>query len=53
TLYILRLMARAPAEGEAALEPGPIRTAGITPASSFDTPVRQGSPATQDEREGR
>lgn len=33
-LYILRLMARAPAEGEAASEPGPIRTAGITPAPS-------------------
>ncbi|MGZ8312321.1 MAG: cytochrome ubiquinol oxidase subunit I [Allosphingosinicella sp.] len=50
TLYILRLMGHAPQPGE----PGPthpIRTAGITPASSFDTPVRRSSPATQDERE--
>jgi cytochrome d ubiquinol oxidase subunit I len=53
TYYIMRLMGRAPAEGEAAPEAGPIRTAGITPAPSFDTPVRQSSPATQDEREGK
>ena len=58
TLYILRLMARAPGEGEQAEPPAPIRSAGITPAAAlarggepFDTPVRRGSPATQDERE--
>jgi cytochrome d ubiquinol oxidase subunit I len=50
TVYILRLMARAPEAGEGE-EPGiPIRTAGITPAASFDTPVRLRSPATQDGR---
>jgi cytochrome bd ubiquinol oxidase subunit I len=51
TLYILRLMARPPREGEPDEPRAPIRTAGITPASSFDTPVRLSSPATQDERE--
>jgi cytochrome d ubiquinol oxidase subunit I len=50
TLYILRLMARAPGEGEDSEPRAPIRTAGITPAASFDTPVRLRSPATQDER---
>jgi cytochrome d ubiquinol oxidase subunit I len=33
-LYIVKLMAHAPAEGEAELEGGPIRSAGITPAPS-------------------
>lgn len=33
TLYILRLMARAPEEGEAEEPKSPIRTAGITPAA--------------------
>jgi cytochrome d ubiquinol oxidase subunit I len=51
TMYILRLMARAPEEGEGEEPTTPIRTAGITPAASFDTPVRLRSPATQDERE--
>jgi cytochrome d ubiquinol oxidase subunit I len=47
TMYILRLMARPPEEGEGDEPRVPIRTAGIT---SFDTPVRLRSPATQDER---
>jgi cytochrome d ubiquinol oxidase subunit I len=34
TLYIMRLMAHAPAAGESAEEGGPIRSAGITPAAS-------------------
>jgi cytochrome d ubiquinol oxidase subunit I len=34
TLYILRLMAVAPQEGEAAVSETPIRTAGVTPASA-------------------
>ena len=50
TLYILRLMAKAPEEGEGEEPKAPIRTAGITPGASFDTPVRLRSPATQDER---
>lgn len=34
TLYILRLMGQPPREGESPPQPGPIRTAGITPAAS-------------------
>jgi cytochrome d ubiquinol oxidase subunit I len=59
TLYILKLMAHAPHAGEPGEGRAPIRTAGITPAraveegeASFETPVRQGSPAPQDERQG-
>jgi cytochrome d ubiquinol oxidase subunit I len=44
-LYILRLMAKSPHLGEHGIEPGvPIRTAGITPASSVD-PGRSLHPA--------
>jgi cytochrome d ubiquinol oxidase subunit I len=51
TLYILRLMARAPEEGEEAEPKAPIRTAGVTPAAaSFDMPDRRGSPTNQDDR---
>jgi cytochrome d ubiquinol oxidase subunit I len=49
TLYILRLMAHPPHGGAEPEPSAPIRTAGVTPAASFDTPVRGGSPATQDE----
>jgi cytochrome bd ubiquinol oxidase subunit I len=34
TMYILRLMAKAPEEGEAGEPRIPIRTAGITPAAA-------------------
>jgi cytochrome d ubiquinol oxidase subunit I len=44
-LYILHLMAKSPHLGEHGIEPGaPIRTAGITPASSVD-PDRHMQPA--------
>jgi cytochrome d ubiquinol oxidase subunit I len=36
TVYILRLMAHAPAEGEAPLSGTPIRSAGITPAPAVE-----------------
>jgi cytochrome d ubiquinol oxidase subunit I len=42
TLYILRLMAHAPAEGEARVLEAPIRSAGITPAPSVETDGRSG-----------
>jgi len=37
-IYMLRLMAHAPAAGEAGAEEIPIRTAGITPAPALDRP---------------
>ncbi len=40
-LYILKLMAHAPKPGEEPSEPGPIRTAGITPAQGLPHPVEE------------
>lgn len=37
TWYILKLMHKPPHSGEEEIEPGPIRTAGITPAPSVET----------------
>jgi cytochrome d ubiquinol oxidase subunit I len=44
TLYILKLMARPPLEGESEEAPSPIRTAGITPSPS----IRRGADPTAD-----
>jgi cytochrome bd ubiquinol oxidase subunit I len=44
TLYLLRLMARAPDAGEGPPAQGPIRSAGITPAASVARPGQEEAP---------